>query len=534
MWQRRKSTTENKNVFTIVLEPTYKKSKVQGVTITQVVLRVPLGKSTPDFHRKPMAMTVNEGRRAFFKAIAIGEPTPSVTWKRNKGDINDAEKYNIKYNERNKEHILEIPKATADLADTYQCYATNEYGTAMCSVPLSVIQGETQTYEQAPQDFRKKQLPPQKEGELDPKLLEILLSAPKKDYQRICLDFGVTDFRWLLKKLNQMKKEREDEQGKVVENLRNVKQIEIKPHRRAEFSLDMTLRDPNSKIYLYKDGSQVPYSSNGKSRYSMQKRGNTYCFTIKDPQPEDAGLYQVDVGEINVLTSDFRMPAVEFASKINNVKALERKEASFQCVLSKPLNRITWSTSDSSLEHGDKYDISVSEDKLIHTLTIKNCDVADNGTYYAIAGTASCNASLAVEGKKKPQKDVTVPPRKSVDLLSAPSFITPLRYHIPPEGYECQMSCAVKGDPAPNVAWYRDNVDLSVDSNYYITNVRGVCSLFILRVRPNDGGVYKVHVENHLGSAECSKLLSVRGKFHILPLYRNVKFCTKCCTSYQT
>lgn len=93
------------------------------------------------------------------------------------------------------------------------------------------------------------------------------------------------------------------------------------------------------------------------------------------------------------------VPAVEFASKINNVKALEQKEASFQCVLSTPLNSITWSTPDSSLEHGDKYDISVSEDKLIHTLTIKNCDVADNGTYYAIAGTASCNASLAVEGR---------------------------------------------------------------------------------------------------------------------------------------
>ena len=63
---------------------------------------------------------------------------------------------------------------------------------------------------------RKKQLPPQKEGEIDPKLLELLLSAPKKDYERICYDFGVTDFRWLLKRLNQLKKEREDEQAKVL------------------------------------------------------------------------------------------------------------------------------------------------------------------------------------------------------------------------------------------------------------------------------------------------------------------------------
>lgn len=62
---------------------------------------------------------------------------------------------------------------------------------------------------------RKKQLPPKKEGEIDPKLWELLIGAPKKDYEKICLEFGVTDFRWMLKRLNQMKKEREEEQAKV-------------------------------------------------------------------------------------------------------------------------------------------------------------------------------------------------------------------------------------------------------------------------------------------------------------------------------
>jgi hypothetical protein len=38
----------------------------------------------------------------------------------------------------------------------------------------------------------------------------------------------------------------------VVENLENVKQIEVKPNGRAEFELDMKLSDPNSKIELFK------------------------------------------------------------------------------------------------------------------------------------------------------------------------------------------------------------------------------------------------------------------------------------------
>ena len=38
----------------------------------------------------------------------------------------------------------------------------------------------------------------------------------------------------------------------VVEQLDNVKQIEVKPNGRAEFSMDMKLWDPNSTINLYK------------------------------------------------------------------------------------------------------------------------------------------------------------------------------------------------------------------------------------------------------------------------------------------
>lgn len=92
------------------------------------------------------------------------------------------------------------------------------------------------------------------------------------------------------------------------------------------------------------------------------------------------------------------MPAVEFASKIQNTKATEDEDAVFQCVLSAPLNYITWSTQDASLEHGDKYDITVSEDKLTHALRVKGCAMADTGVYFAIAGIMRSSASLTVEG----------------------------------------------------------------------------------------------------------------------------------------
>lgn len=98
-----------------------------------------------------------------------------------------------------------------------------------------------------------------------------------------------------------------------------------------------------------------------------------------------------------------------------------------------------------------------------------------------------------------------------MDFQSPPSFIVPLKKRTAPQGYECCMSCAVKGDPAPRVTWYRDNISLNTNTNYHITNICGVCSMLILRVGPTDDGEYKVVIENKLGTAESSMMLNVRG-----------------------
>ena len=101
---------------------------------------------------------------------------------------------------------------------------------------------------------------------------------------------------------------------------------------------------------------------------------------------------------------------------------------------------------------------------------------------------------------------------KTCNLESPPKFMIPLKMHAAAEGYECYMSCAIRGDPSPHVTWYRDNVSLNTNTNYYITNTCGVCSMQILRVGPHDSGEYKVTAENPLGRAECSSKLTVRGK----------------------
>lgn len=107
---------------------------------------------------------------------------------------------------------------------------------------------------------------------------------------------------------------------------------------------------------------------------------------------------------------------------------------------------------------------------------------------------------------------VKMPESKTCNLLCPPKFIVPLKTHTAPEGYECYMTCAIKGDPTPHVTWLRDSVSLNTNTNYLISNTCGVCSLLILRVGSKDTGEYKVVAENSLGRAESATKLTVRGK----------------------
>ncbi|XP_061074690.1 immunoglobulin-like and fibronectin type III domain-containing protein 1 [Conger conger] len=403
-----------------------KKSKVPGVMITQYVEELPEGKSSPDFIRKPIALTIQEGKLAIFKAVVSGDPKPTVIWTRNTGDMSDPEKYQNFYNETDDEYTIQIPSVSPDQEDTYKCFATNEFGRAICTARLNVIKGKKRQHmvlapkAEDPAKFRKllktraikSKAEPKKEGEIDPKFWEILLSSEKKDYERICFEFGVTDFRWMLTKLNQIKKEREKEQAEFIENLSKLKHIEIKPNGLAEFEFSMDLKSPHHQVFLYKDGELVPLSSDKDSKHHLKKMGRKYVFSIRDLTQNDAGLYQVLVEDATVFSTDFKIIPVEFIVKIQEVKAKEREDAAFECVLSHPFPKILWMGKNKPLEQGEKFDITVSEDKLTHRLVVKDCMQVDKGIYAAVAGIKSCSAWLIVEadndprmrGKKKARK----------------------------------------------------------------------------------------------------------------------------------
>uniref|UniRef100_A0A8D3A752 Immunoglobulin like and fibronectin type III domain containing 1, tandem duplicate 1 n=1 Tax=Scophthalmus maximus TaxID=52904 RepID=A0A8D3A752_SCOMX len=505
------------------------KSKVPGVMITQFMEELPEGMTTPDFTRKPIALTIQEGKFAVFKAIVVGTPTPAVTWSRANGEITfHPDMCQQKYDEVSHEHTLEV-RITQEDADTYKCFATNEYGRAVCPVVLNVISGRILINAT---DFRKglkKRKPDgtreEKQMEPEDKVWEILLSADKKDYEQICRDYGVTDFRGMLKKLSEMKREREEEIAEFVSHISTLKHIEVSDDDCATIELDMDLKDPSSKIFLYKDGAMVPFSieESESSKHSLKKVGKKYIFTIKKLGSEDAGLYSVDVGGVNVFSTDFKVPEVDFAVKIQEVKAAEREDALFQCVLTSPMDEIKWYGKNTPLSNSEKHEIITSEDKLIHKLIVRDCMPLDAGIYAAVAGIKSCNNWLVVEGENIilllyiyiSCRYFSLSPNNcsilnlTFDSEELEAFKTPVTVK---KGHKATFKLPFIGREPIKVQWYLEGEELMEESNIKIEHSEGCSRLFLTKLQRKDSGEVKIKLKNEFGTVEAFSQLLVMDK----------------------
>ncbi|KAM6295126.1 immunoglobulin-like and fibronectin type III domain-containing protein 1 [Aegotheles albertisi] len=401
----------------------FKKSSIPGVLITQFVDDVPKGCTTPDFERKPVSLTLQEGKSAIFRAVVKGVPTPDVKWTRMQGGMDDPAKYETFFNNVTNEFILQIKDLTAADSDLYRCCAVNEYGEAACSAGLRILQvGFKKKAKYVPvnpadelkkelQKFRKmlrKRDPATKQKPLDKEAVwQLLLHADRRDYEKICVKYGITDFRGMLRKLQEIRKDAESEQGELLHSIKNCEHIKVNKEGKATFSLELDLKSSNSKVYLLKDGERLRYGTGDEYRkHCLRRIGKKYNFIINDVQPEDAGVYQVRVEDVPVFSTalDPESIPVRFEQALSDLRCPEEDDAVFECILRTPCYDAVWLHKTHILQGSEKHQISVTPDGLTHKLVIKNVVPSDNGMYTLDTGLCSSNAWLIVEyakGKRK-------------------------------------------------------------------------------------------------------------------------------------
>ncbi|XP_016159589.1 PREDICTED: immunoglobulin-like and fibronectin type III domain-containing protein 1 [Ficedula albicollis] len=397
----------------------FKKSAIPGVVITQFVNDVPQGCSAPDFEKKPLTLTLQEGKNAIFRAVVKGVPAPEVKWSRTRKGMDDPAKYEMSFNSATNEFILQIRSLVLDDSDLYRCCATNAYGEASCCAGLRIIQvGFKRKAKYVPvhaadelkktlldsKKLLRKRVVAPKPKPLDKEAVwQLLLHADKRDYEKICMKYGIVDFRGMLKKLQEMRKDTETEQDKLIHSLKNFEHIKVNKEGNAMFSLEMELKNSNSNVYLLKDGERLRYGTGDEYRkHCLRRVGRRYYFTVNDVQPEDAGVYQVRVEDVPVFSTELDAQAIpaRFRQPLADVRCAEAGDAEFQCVLCSPCHQPLWLHRSHPLQASDKHQMSVTPDGLRHRLLVRNVGPADSGLYTLDAGQGSSSAWLLVEYAK--------------------------------------------------------------------------------------------------------------------------------------
>uniref|UniRef100_A0A671FUY1 Immunoglobulin superfamily member 22 n=1 Tax=Rhinolophus ferrumequinum TaxID=59479 RepID=A0A671FUY1_RHIFE len=343
---------------------------------------------------KPHPVTASEGDKAVFRAQVKGNPKPNISWKRESG-IPIKESAKMFYDSINKEHVLKLEPLTLDDSDNYKCIASNDHADAIYTVSLLVTESQDKL------DFKKmlkKRAPPapkkkQKKVTDEKEMLEILSKVPKKDFEKVCIEYGFTDFRGLLKKLKGMKKV----EVEAIRILKPLEDIETKVDTTVCFECIMELKDANMKMTWVKGNEplRIQYSL---GKYDVKQMGTKYMLVITNVTMNDAGIYSLSVGDKR-MTAELKVldEPLKFLGEMKPVKVTERQTAVFEIRLSKKVPDFVWKFNGKELKRDEKYEITVSEDGLTHTLKIKDARLSDSGEFSAEVGDLVQKAQLTID-----------------------------------------------------------------------------------------------------------------------------------------
>ncbi|XP_026872193.2 immunoglobulin superfamily member 22 isoform X2 [Electrophorus electricus] len=358
----------------------------------QKSLAIPPGECAPEFEERSRPVTAQEGSKAVFRVKVSGNPSPSLTWSRESGKPL-AEGARAFYDDINKQYTLKIKSLSMEDADLYKCTAANDHGAAVFSVSLSVTENPALDFKKKlkKRSVEKREKKPPTEEEM----LKILSGADKKDYERICAEYGFTDFRGILRKLKEMKKKVDVDMVKVLKPLED---ITAKADCNVVFDTILELKDPNIKMFWFQ-GDELLRIQYSLGKYEVKQLGTKHMLCISSVCVADSGPYTLKVGD-KILSARLTVidEPLKFLTGPKPLRVTERQTAAFEVRLSKKASTPpVWMFKGKELKRDEKLDICVSEDGLTYTLKIKDVRPSDTGDYTISIGDLTTTAPLCIE-----------------------------------------------------------------------------------------------------------------------------------------
>lgn len=262
---------------------------------------------------------------------------------------------------------------------------------------------------------------------------------------------------------------------------------------------------PEPTAVWFKNGTQVQLSR----RIKADIIGDMCQLSFTETNADDSGDYKCVVkndlgsasteGEV-VVTKPIVAP--EFKEKLKSKQVSEGEPAQFDVRVSgNPEPNVAWFRGTQAIKNEGRFTVKTGEGDEQHSLTIDETTLDDAGTYKCVAsnkaGKATCRGELDVSEK------LTAP--EFTDELSE----APIKFK---EGDEVSLEVTIRGKPAPDVQWYKDELNVRKSSNV-ATLVKGdKYALLIYSAKPADSGVYKCAAKSKMGTVTRTFTIEIEGK----------------------
>ncbi|CAO1390750.1 unnamed protein product [Diamesa hyperborea] len=260
-------------------------------------------------------------------------------------------------------------------------------------------------------------------------------------------------------------------------------------------TLPCDVTNPGSYVLAWKRGIAILTASQVKVTPDPRVRlVNGYTLQIRDALPTDAGDYicQIATYEPKEIIHHVEIlipPKINHVTSGGHLQVKKGSPVRLECSASgNPMPNITWTRKNNLLPNGEEKYVS-SE------YIIENMDRHKGGTYICTA-----NNGVGQTASSQIALHVLYPPEIVVD--------NPIVYSG--EGQEAALNCVVHGETQPEVAWFKDTMQIDQTERHTMENHGTRHTLTIRRVGSQDFGNYSCVADNQLGKNK--KIITLSGR----------------------
>nr|DBA25321.1 TPA: hypothetical protein GDO54_012866 [Pyxicephalus adspersus] len=266
---------------------------------------------------------------------------------------------------------------------------------------------------------------------------------------------------------------------KITKPLRD--KIAIEKHRAF---LECQVSRANAEVKWYKKDKPIQPGN----RYEIVSQGLYRKLIINEVEFQDEDTYTCDAGDDKTSAQLLiEEQSINIVNELSDVEVTQPEKATFECVTSivsvKPAK---WILGGEILENGK--DITIEQEGTIHRLILWKTFPEMSGAVQFHIGKSKSTANLVV-------KDIPVQVTQKLEDKTVS------------ERHTCVLSCEFK-PPPKFVEWYRGKTVIESSERYKLRQEKNLAELKIIRVTPEDAGVYTCKA----GSAETTATLHVQAR----------------------